>query len=141
MIGSRRRNTRADFDLAAATFRKIYTPGDRLVSGGCPQGGDRFAEVIAIELAKPGHYHVDALLKMEAMKRHHIIKELGAPILIHHARWDKFGRIAGVMRNTGIARDADILIAIVTPDRTGGTEDTIRKFLMKGKYNEDLILI
>ncbi len=36
-------------------------------------------------------------------------------------------------RNTLIAQDSDILIACVSPDRKGGTEDTINKYLKMGK--------
>jgi len=35
--------------------------------------------------------------------------------------------------NTYIARDSDILIACVSKDRKGGTEDTIKKYLKLGK--------
>jgi hypothetical protein len=37
------------------------------------------------------------------------------------------------------ARDADVLIACAAPDRKGGTEDTIRKYLKLGKTR--LILV
>ena len=49
-------------------------------------------------------------------------------ILIYYAAWDRLGKSAGFTRNTDIARDADVLIACVAKDRTGGTEDTIRKW-------------
>ncbi len=56
------------------------------------------------------------------------------------ANWKKFGRAAGFIRNTDIAENSDILIACVSKDRTGGTEDTIKKFL-KEKDRNNLILI
>ena len=102
VCGSRRRNSPADYKLVRAAIRSIYQPGDRFVSGGCPTGADRFAELLA--------------------------RDLGAPILIYHADWKSWGRYAGPHRNTLIAHEADCLIACVAPDRTGGTEDTIRKF-------------
>ncbi len=80
----------------------MYQEGDTLVSGGCPRGGDRFCEILAAELK--------------------------IPLKIHVAQWATLGRGAGFARNTDIARDAEVLIAVVAPDRTGGTEDTIRKF-------------
>jgi len=43
------------------------------------------------------------------------------------SEWNKYGRGAGIARNTLIANNCDILIACVSPDRTGGTEDTIKK--------------
>lgn len=141
IVGSRRRNTEADFILVEKAFQKLYQPGDRIVSGACPEGGDKFAEVLAILLAKPAHYDVQALLKMEPYRRHHIIKETGAAIIIHHADWKRHGRGAGFLRNGDIARDADLLIACVAADRQGGTEDTIGKFLQKGKTSEDVFLV
>lgn len=141
IVGSRRRDTLVDFNLVEGAFRHPYEPGDRIVSGGCPQGGDRFAEIIAIELAAPGRYKLESCFLWSLAQRHHLIKELGAPIIIHHAHWEKHGRAAGFLRNNLIARDADLLIACVAADRTGGTEDTIGKFLRKGKSKEDMILV
>jgi hypothetical protein len=139
IVGTRRRNAPEDFATVHDAFVKVYEPGDRLVSGGCPEGGDKFAEVLAIQLARPGHWTNGDLLTFSVARRHHIIKEVGAPILIHHAEWHKRGRGAGFYRNTFIARDADILIACVAEDRTGGTEDTVGKFLRK-EHHGALIL-
>lgn len=102
IIGSRRRDTLHDLTLTEAAFKSVYEPGDTIVSGGCPRGGDRFAEILA--------------------------KQMNIPIFIHPAEWNRWGRSAGFKRNAYIAADADILIAVVAPDRTGGTEDTIKKF-------------
>jgi len=107
IIGSRRRNQQIDLDLVRAKVKKFYKEGDIIVSGGCQQGADRFAEIIA--------------------------RELGATIIIHHADWNKHGMVAGLVRNTKIAEDSDILLACVSADRTGGTEDTIEKFKELGK--------
>lgn len=109
IIGSRRRNTLQDKTKTHQKFMQIYENGDRIVSGGCPQGGDAFAEGIA--------------------------KAEQVPITIHYARWKKHGNAAGFMRNGDIARDADVLIACVAFDRKGGTEDTIDKWLAK-RYPE-----
>jgi hypothetical protein len=102
IIGSRRRASPADYKLIFAAFERLYEPGDRIVSGGCPQGGDAYAEIIA--------------------------RQQQVPITIHYARWKEFGKRAGFVRNLQIATDADVLIACVAADRTGGTEDTIKKF-------------
>jgi hypothetical protein len=72
-----------------------------LVSGGCSKGADSYAEILA--------------------KKHQLT------IKIYYAKWDKYGKGAGLKRNTYIAEDADILIATPAEDRTGGAEDTIRK--------------
>lgn len=103
IVGSRRRNTDADYTAVLEAFKKLYTLGDEIVSGGCPEGADRFAEMIA--------------------------KKLQVPIKIYYAEWDRLGKSAGFVRNTNIAEDANILIACVASDRTGGTEDTVKKFV------------
>lgn len=101
IVGSRRRNTDDDFLDVELCFLTIYRKGDIIISGGCPRGGDRFAELLA------DMYDV--------------------PIVIFKPDWSK-GRHAGFLRNTLIAENSDELIACVASDRTGGTEDTIRKF-------------
>lgn len=106
IVGSRRRNGYTDKVAVAIALSAVFQEGDWIVSGGCPRGGDRFAEELA--------------------------RALGATILIYHANWTKKGRGAGFARNTDIAITADILIACVASDRTGGTEDTIRKFEKRG---------
>jgi hypothetical protein len=113
IVGTRRRDSQADLNMVRDAFVSVYEEGDQIVSGGCPQGGDRFAEV----LAKSGQ----------------------VAIKIYYAKWAKFGRSAGFQRNSLIATDADVLIACVAPDRTGGTEDTIKKFMKLGKTQ--LILV
>lgn len=107
IVGSRRRNTSKDCDIVKAKFDEIYQVGDTIVSGHCPKGADMFAELIALQRK--------------------------IPIKLHKAKWDLRGRSAGFYRNTFIAQDADILIACIAEDRTGGTEDTIKKYLNLGK--------
>ncbi len=114
IIGTRRRDTNAAYQVVEEKFFEIYKAGDRICSGGCPNGGDRFAEKIA--------------------KKH------GVPILIFYPNWDRYNRGAGFVRNTDIAKHSDILIACVAHDRKGGTEDTIKKFI-KDKQNEDNLYI
>lgn len=113
IIGSRSRHTQLDFHKINQVLKEIYKEGDIIISGGCYKGADAFAEVIA--------------------------KRDSIPILIYYANWDKHGRIAGFMRNTNIAQDSDVLIACPSADRTGGTEDTIKKYLKLGK--DKLILV
>jgi hypothetical protein len=107
IIGSRRRDSQGDLLLVRKALNEVYEYGDEIVSGGCLQGGDRFAEI----LAKSGQ----------------------VPIKIYYPQWSRFGKSAGFKRNSLIARDADILIACVAEDRKGGTEDTISKYLKLGK--------
>ena len=61
IVGSRRRKSKADYHQLHAAVMGIYNDGDAFVSGGCPQGGDFFAEGIA--------------------------KRAGATITIHHPNW------------------------------------------------------
>lgn len=107
IVGSRRRNSQEDFVKVEDMFFSLYEPdsdgGDSIVSGGCPEGADNFAELLA--------------------KQHRI------PIKIWYANWKRYGRGAGFVRNGDIAKDSDVLIACVASDRKGGTEDTIKKFL------------
>ena len=107
IVGSRRRNTDSDFRKVLDVFIKMYNEGDWIISGGCPTGADHFAERIA--------------------------KEYGVTITIHYPNFKKYDKSAGPIRNTKIARDCDILVALVTEDRTGGTEDTISKASKMGK--------
>jgi hypothetical protein len=113
IVGSRRRNTAADYEKVRQAFMDIYEDDDRIVSGGCSQGADSFAEIIA--------------------------KSVQVPIMIYYAQWNKLGKRAGFARNGDIAEDSDVLIACIAEDRTGGTEDTIRKYLKLGK--ERLLLV
>lgn len=76
-----------------------------IVSGGCPKGGDKFAEIL--------------------------IDMYDTPKKIFRAKWKedgKYNRYAGFERNTLVAEFGTELIACVAKDRTGGTEDTIKKF-------------
>jgi hypothetical protein len=52
IVGSRRRDAGEDFRACLFAFREVFRDGDRIVSGGCPQGGDRFAECIARDMGE-----------------------------------------------------------------------------------------
>jgi len=110
IIGTRRRDANSDFKLVEKKFLEIYKEGDWICSGKCGKGGDRFA----------------ILLK----------DKYCVPYLEFPANWKKHGNNAGHIRNTPIANHSDILIACVAIDRTGGTEDTIRKFNQKVTIGE-----
>lgn len=103
----------------SAKFKEIYNEGDRIVSGGCKLGGDRFAERIA------------KAMKV-SIKIHYPDKSKLDPILMKKNPRAAYAKI-NYARNTLIAKDADILIACVAEDRKGGTEDTIEKFRKMGK--------
>ena len=110
IIGSRRRNNHTDLFAVQDIFDEIFNEGDEIVSGGCPKGGDHFAEIIA--------------------------KDKGVPIKIYYPDWKRYNRSAGFERNFMIASESTILIACVAEDRTGGTEDTIKKFKKLHPKNE-----
>lgn len=112
IVGSRRRDSQDDCVKCFQKFKEIYEEGDQIVSGGCPKGGDKFAELIA--------------------------KKFGVPIKIYYPNWEKYGKFAGLKRNTYIAEDCTVLIALVAEDRTGGAEDTIKK---AEKLNKEIIII
>ena len=103
IIGTRRRNTDDDMTKVFNVFIKVFEKGDTICSGLCPKGGDRFAVAFA------------DLLKCET--------------LWFPANWSEYGKAAGFIRNADIAKNSDILIACVSGDRKGGTEDTIKKFV------------
>lgn len=105
IVGTRRRNTPRDYGKVKHRVQKLYAPGDKLCSGGCKTGADSFVERIALELDIPE-----------------------SDIIIYLPQYKKYGRIATFMRNAQIAKKSDVLIAVVAKDRTGGTEDTIKKF-------------
>lgn len=113
IVGTRRRNTFADLDKVIKKFKQVYEEGDVICSGGCPKGGDRFAEILA--------------------------KRMGLTIIIHYPNWSKYGRTAGFVRNGMIAAESDVLIACVASDRKGGTEDTIKKYHKYGKRDLHLV--
>ena len=101
IVGSRRRTGTKVFQAIENKLLEICDENSQIVSGGCPQGADSYAEILA--------------------KKHQI------PIMIHYAKWNRYGKTAGFKRNTDIANDCDVLIATPSEDRTGGTEDTIKK--------------
>jgi len=124
IIGSRKRDTEEDFQQVYNVFRKYYEPGDIIVSGGCPKGGDRFAEIIAQRLG---------------------MTEASGKLIIHRPTMPPKGSPrhaytrAFYERNTLVAQEGDkdsVAIACCALDRTGGTEDTIRKIRRMGKIEE-----
>lgn len=123
IIGSRRRNLPEDFQKIRKAFFRKYLEGDRIVSGGCKEGGDQFADEIARQYGIPIITHYP--------NRSALDKTL--PVRVAYAR-------INYARNASVARDADALIACVAPDRKGGTEDTIRRFCRKHKETEEQLV-
>ena len=135
VVGSRRRDTKEDFELTKNKFFEIYKKYDRICSGLCPQGGDWFAVLIAL-----GFDWIEDKKERERLNQRirndktitYVIEPIWYP-----ADWKNLGKAAGPIRNTDIAKTSDELIACISPDRLGGTEDTIKKFekIHKGKVS------
>lgn len=121
IIGCRARDSFKDYMLVCETVLKLQERIEitDIVSGGCKKGGDRFAEIIAHELKI-----IPTIFYPQCSKN--------SPKYIY--------REEAFKRNWKIAQNSDILIALVSKERTGGTEDTIRKFLLH-HAEKDLILI
>ena len=125
IIGTRRRDTPIVQKLIEEKFWEIYEEGDWIISGGCKQGGDRFAEAIA--------------------------KANGIPILTIYPNYKRYKMGAPIVRNEPVARECDIIIAcVVRPEdhiknvlarKKGGTEDTLRKFNEIEEHNINRIIL
>jgi len=113
IVGTRSRDSEEDLKIIEKLFLEHYKPGDTICSGLCPKGADRFAVIL---------------------QKKYKTKKKWFP-----ANWQKYGIAAGFIRNTNIAKFSNILIACVSKDRKGGTEDTIKKF-MKFHGKESLIV-
>lgn len=104
IVGSRRRNGSDDFRKVWSAYDDVAKRNDSdeitIVSGGAFKGADNFAVNIA--------------------------RDQGGKMITYfpygHEDQDYFDR------NELIARDSDILIACVAPDRRGGTENCINHF-------------
>jgi predicted Rossmann fold nucleotide-binding protein DprA/Smf involved in DNA uptake len=106
IVGSRGRLDRQSvYDRVAELPR-----GSTVVSGGA-KGPDIWAEEAAKSCGLPTIVHLPA----------------SGPSATRWAATEKF-----YARNQQIVDDSDVLIAFVSPDRKGGTEDTIRRARKKG---------
>jgi len=118
IVGSRRRHDeQAYYSLMAKLGWLTHNFGKvtKIVTGDCTRGGDYFARKIAKE------HNIELEVKSKNIPRgwlpyHEFVQEC-------------------YKRNEKIAKEPlDYLIAIISPDRTGGTENTIKHFK---KYHED----
>jgi hypothetical protein len=116
IVGSRRRTSAVDRQLVFDLVKEMIAKhGDELVlvSGGCPQGADGFTEQAA------DYFGVSMLV-------HYPAKEPKAASYSEATK--RF-----YARNKKIARDSDHLYALVMPDRTGGSENTVKYMLGMNK--------
>lgn len=104
IVGSRRRDTGFDSDLVGDIVRFCIGNNHEIVSGACPLGADNFAARHCMAWSYP-------------------ITEFPVPKIKYSSRW-AFAQ-AAYARNRLIAEACDICFALVSDDRTGGTESTI----------------
>lgn len=107
IVGSRRRAEPADRQILVGRVRELNP--SMIISGGCSGGADLFAEEIARNLGIPITIYYPKLDSTKRYQYHEIVK-------------------ANYARNKLIAQNSDRLIALVAPDRKGGTEHTIGLF-------------
>lgn len=123
VVGSRRRNTEQDKQIIRQALQHLIAKDPEvkifLVSGGCPLGADRFAEELATELGLEISIHYPDKSKLEA-----------------NERW-AYAKI-NFARNTLIAEECDILIALCVLNSPGGTDDTVKK---AKKLNKPVVLL
>lgn len=132
VIGTRRRDTEEDLAKVRGAVFKIFERGDIIVSGGCEHGGDRFAEILAGELE-----HKPILFLPDKSKLDPVLLKKNPRVAY---------AIINYARNGLVTDKVNYLIACVALERTGGTEDTIKRFTKKCKalgwnLNERLILV
>lgn len=120
IIGSRSRNSSEDFKILIGVLMNILEEGDTFVSGGCRKGGDYFAELLA--------------------KKYKIPIEIFKPETEPGCSRNEYAR-AAYKRNELIAANSDILVALVSENRLGGTEHTIKKFIQMKENVADRNLI
>ena len=107
IVGSRRRTDRETIEACIAELE----PGTVVITGGA-EGPDRWAEQAA--------------------------RARGLEVVVHEpdldgvgARWQAAERFYA--RNQRLVDDSNRVIAFVAPERTGGTEDAIRRAVRAGK--------
>jgi len=126
VIGTRKRNSGEAWKKVKVVLSEVYQEGDWLISGGCEQGADRFAVKFA--------------------------KSEGAALLTIYPNYKRYNRGAPIVRNGPVADQCDIIVAcVISPEdgienvlarKTGGTEDTLRKFAARVKdYKDKIVLV
>ena len=132
IIGSRRRNTEDDYFLLfdgiwdiivnyCITHKELEYKDITIVTGDCDEGGDKFARERI-----PKDYK-GAKLIVKRIKD----PETGEEMDFKRHRWFEYNTMCKIFysRNKEVAKEPlDYLIALVAPDRKGGTENTIYWF-------------
>ena len=131
IVGSRRRNSEEDRSKLYLYLSRI---GEitKIVTGDCDEGGDKFAR----------DYTNDRGIELDVKR----IKDpkTGKEMDFKNHKWFDWFTMCTIFydRNEEIAKEPlDYLIALVTPDRKGGTENTIRHFRRLHKDWKDKLII
>ena len=115
--------------MEIAVKHDTYTDEFTIVTGDCDEGGDKFAR----KLAKGGKYS-GIKLDVKFMRDPETNEIIPDYIPFNFYDYYTFCKIC-YARNEEIAKEPlDYLIALVAPDRKGGTENTIRHFK---RYHKD----
>jgi len=138
IVGSRRRNTAEDYlNLCwkiVELERSNNTLTKKIVTGDCDEGGDKFARKIAEDITE------DIELDVKRIRD----PETGEEMDFKNHRWFNYFNMCNIFykRDKEIVKEPlDYLIALVAPDRTGGTEYTITQFKKYHKDWEDKLII
>ena len=126
VIGTRKRNTGEAWKKVDAILLDVYEDGDWIVSGGCKKGADHFGVKFA--------------------------EREGGIMLTLYPNYKRYGRGAPIVRNGQVADNSDMIVAcVMNPEdgidkvlarKTGGTEDTLRKFAKRvNDFKEKIILV
>ena len=142
IVGSRRRKSESDFKKLGRTFNRVivqflgvyFEDLDKvtIVTGDCDEGGDKFAKRLA------------DIYGCELDEKKIKDPETGEEMDFKNHRWFPYLTMCQIFydRNEEIAKEPlDYLIALVAPDRKGGTENTIRHFRRLHKDWKDKLII
>lgn len=141
VVGSRKRDSEEDLDKLCFTINdiiqnylcnckehwaRILYSEIKIITGDCDKGGDRFARE---ELPK-----IYNGIEIEVKKIRH--PDTNEEMDFNNHPWFDYFKMCKIFytRNEEIAKEkVDYMIALVTPERRGGTENTIKQFK---RYNQ-----
>ncbi len=95
---------------------------------------DKFKEIVDAyinEIGRPNIIVSGGAKGVDTMAEKYSL-EYNIPIAIFSPEWDKYGKKAGIIRNTDIVKNSTHILALPT-EQSKGTYDTIRKTEKLGK--------
>ena len=142
IVGSRRRNSKEDYLSLCWKIAELEHENnslvEKIVTGDCDEGGDKFARKIADET---DGIELDVKYKRDPETGERVKPPINR--CVKQQRYD-YWTFTGICyaRNEEIAKEPlDYLIALVAFDRKGGTENTIRHFRRLHKDWKDKLVI